>query len=173
MQRISFCGLALVAIAACADTSLPVSGQPVTMTQSRAVDAAQTIGGSTTLVRTFTADADGKLVEVSGVTCRMRSDQLTAQVITPQYVTYPNFLQASRFANRGQPDPLVVTCRNGEASATQVVPAFPQGGAGARSTTSTSTSGTTTVSTSLVPLTGNVASSYPWTFPSQIRVTIE
>ncbi|EBA13763.1 hypothetical protein [Roseobacter sp. CCS2] len=173
MKRVLFCASALVAIAACAGTSLPVSGTPVAMIQSRAVDSGQTIGGSTTLIRTFAADAAGDVVEVSGVTCRLRSDQFTAQVITPQFVTYPNFLQASRFANRGRPDPLVVTCRNGDKAGTQVVTAVTQGGPGSRTTNSTSTSGTTTVSTAFVPLTGNIASSYPWTFPAEVRVTVE
>lgn len=173
MKRSLFCASALAVIAACADTSLPISGAPVAMTQSRAVDTDQTIGGATTLIRTFTADAAGALVEVSGVTCRIRSDQFTAQIITPQNVTYPNFLQASRFVNRGQPDALVVTCRNDEKSGTQIIMPVTQGGPGSQTTNATSTSGTTTVSTAFVPLIGNVASSYPWTFPGEIRLTVE
>lgn len=173
MNRVSFCGLALVAFAACADTSLPVSGPPVAMAQSSAISADQTLGRSTTLIRTFTKGADGTLTEISGVTCRARSDQLSAQVITPQYVTYPTFLQAARFDNRGQPDALVVTCTNGDRTGTQVMAPVTQGSSRSQTATTTTTSGDTTISTSLVALTGNVSSSYPWSFPAQLRVEIE
>ncbi|PJI86200.1 hypothetical protein BC777_2565 [Yoonia maricola] len=173
MKRTSFCGLALVAFAACADTSLPVSGPTVAMTQSRAINADQTIGTSTTLVRTFIKDAEGNRTEISGVTCRLRSDQLSAQVITPQNVAYPTFLQAARFEKRGLPDALVVTCSNGDRSGTQVMPPVTQGSARPQPGTTTTTSGSTTVSTSLVPLTGNISSSYPWTFPARLDVEIE
>ena len=68
---------------------------------------------SNTIVRAFlpTAEGDKKVAkEVAGAECTLRSDEISAQVTTPQAVVLPSFKQKAAFENRGVPGAIVVDC---------------------------------------------------------------
>ncbi len=168
------CGLvALIAVSACGSTSLSVSGAPVAMNETRALSSDQKIGRGSSLVRSFTEGANGDLVEVAGATCRIRSSQLSVQIVTPREVTYPGLLQAARFSNRGAPENLVVTCSKGDRSGQQVVLPVTERGPSVQTIKTAPNPNTPQASGTLIPLTRNVSSSYPWVFPREIRVTLK
>lgn len=61
-------------------------------------------------LRTY-VEANGKRTEVVGATCKLTSDTITAQVVTPARLLIPAFVQRANLPNRGRPSPLRIECR--------------------------------------------------------------
>ena len=79
----------------------------------RGLDTSTLAKGTTkTTVRAYTASADGKKTnEVVGAKCKIESDELLAEVVTPQVVVLPKFKQRAELDNRGLPSSLIATCK--------------------------------------------------------------
>lgn len=122
MMRRKFLLLPLV-LAACTG-GLDVTRSPVTATMTRGVDPDRLIGSQTMTVRAYRGKGDAK-VEVGGIPCTLRAAEFRADVVTPQQVVGPAFLQGARFPARGQPGPVTVTCKDGATSTAAVFASHP------------------------------------------------
>jgi hypothetical protein len=171
MKRFICTALVAAGLGACDVTpSLPVEQAPERLRTSSVVSADRTLGLAGSVVRTYVQGPDGNDVEVAGVSCQISSGELSGRVTTPQMINYPLFIQADRFANRGQPSSLQVTCSyNGKSARQSVSPGLQSR---ARAATQNTAVAPNTVTSSFVPLTGAVSSSYPWVYPPQIRVNL-
>jgi hypothetical protein len=156
-------------------SGLEITRAPVTAAARVAVPAERVAGQTGLVVRAYQKDASGKSVEVQNAVCDLRSPEFQARVSTPQQVRYPQFIQAARFAGRGQPGTLTVTCRAGNAQGQTTSDAVPLNVTPTYSapvTTTTSTGQTLTTSTSTL-YSKQLASSYPWHYGAIIRVDME
>lgn len=103
--------------------------------------------------------------EVIGAKCTLKSDELTATVITPQKVIVPGFKQAKAYPNRGVPGSLVVRCSTGKAKGQSVLTV-----SGKSAATTTGAGAGAAILTTLI--TAAVASSTPWYYPPQAFVVV-
>lgn len=165
-----FAGLFLVGTLAGCTGSTEITRSPVALRVSSSVSQDRIVGRSSSIVRTYQVNADGKRQKISGASCDITSRGLSGRVTTPQEITYPQFIQAERFPNRGNPGPIKIRCKaNGRTAAIKVdaVPDTPRN----RSTTATSTSASgQTVSATARRITATHAQSYPWAYPGWIVV---
>lgn len=160
-----------LALAAC-QPAQQIASKPVKASLRKTVPAEQMLGRTSVVVRTYKKEADGSTSEVTGAKCTLRSRELAAQVTTPQIVNYPVFLQAARFANRGKPGNMVVTCKVAGMTGTKTIAAF--AGVPSKSNSSTSFVNGQAVTTSSYGLHGKqLATSQPWGYGGLIRVDLQ
>lgn len=144
-------------------SDIPIT-QPTVIASTRpALNRDQTLGQRGVIIRSY-ANVEGKRTEVAGARCSLRSNEFSANVTTPGGVAIPMLIQGSRFANRGKPTPLTVTCEGNELRKTITVDAVPLLASGGNTTTSSSSGATVSVSTSVIS--SATAASKPWTFPN-------
>lgn len=115
-------------------------------------------------VRTYTTQ-DGQSVEVGGLSCVLSSDEVTAAVVTPARVNLPRFVQSGNFDDRGRPAQLQVRCQGGDFEGAETVFALDK-----QVGTATNAGIGGAILTTVV--TAAVASSTPWQFPPETRVTV-
>ena len=156
---------ALLLLAACQADVAPTL-KPVDAKISGGVGSDRLIGSQTVTVRSF-AQVDGKRTEVPGVACTVRAAEFSANVVTPQGVVIPSFLQGERFAKRGQPGQMAVTCK-GKAVA---FAAFPAGGSVPVTTSSGTPGQPGYMQTTTGVLVGN-KSAQPWVYPAVVAVDL-
>ncbi len=101
--------------------------------------------------------------EIIGAKCTLVSDELRAEIITPQEVVVPKFKQNKAFANRGVPGSIVVRCSGGGATGQTIVTANEK-----QAATTVGAGAGAAILTTLV--TAAVASSTPWTYSSFANV---
>lgn len=113
----------LVALGLAACNPMTPTEAPVSAAMSASVPKERLTGNTTKImVRAFVLDADGKKRnEVKGARCSLKSDELTATVVTPQEVIVPSFKQRRELPKRGVPGSLIVTCKAGEQSGKALV----------------------------------------------------
>lgn len=129
------------------------------------------VGAHPLVVRTYVLDAAGKQQEVTGATCDLKSADISARTTTPRRLILPTYAQGKRFAKRGAPAPVAVTCRgNGKAGTTRITP-LPFGAESKNATTSQST-GSQGVSVRTTTLSGRMVSATPWTYGSAVSVVL-
>jgi hypothetical protein len=155
----------LCALSACATPRLEIVQPPVSAGVIQGVSTQRIANSTQMTVRTLTVQ-DGETVEVSGLSCNLRSDELSANFTSPAYVNVPRFVQSARFANRGRPTPLLIRCEGGELTGVVSVD-----GEDKRIGTATNAGIGGAILTTLV--TAAVASSTPWKFPENVNVTVE
>jgi hypothetical protein len=157
--------IALLALAACQVTpGLPVN-DAITASVQRSTD--NEFDRTTMIIRSYRADENGDTQEIAGAVCSGRNGLVSFRnAITPAAVRMPTYLQADRFANRGRPPALSVSCRLDGQTARVVVQAMSQAG----NTTTTGTgvynpnTGTTTTPVT-TRLDGRLSSTLPWFYP--------
>lgn len=85
--------------------------------------------GTIATIRTYIVkkDKDGKdtNVEVAGAKCKLVSDHLRAEVVTPQAVTLPKYDQDAKIKDRGVPPSIHVTCTGDGKKGTSLITANP------------------------------------------------
>ena len=158
-----FAGLFLVGTLAGCTSSTEITRSPAALRVSSSVSQDRIVGRSSSIVQTYQVNADGKRQKINGASCDITSRGLSGRVTTPQEITYPQFIQAERFPNRGNPGPITIRCNaNGRTAAIKVdaVPDTPRN-------RSTSASGQT-VSATARRITATHAQSYPWAYPGWI-----
>ena len=109
MRRPTFVLACLGALAGCDAPGIELASDVSARTKSRTGNEYNPIK---TEIRSFRAGPDGKQVEFGGAVCSGSNAHVSfSGLVTPGVVTLPTYLQADRFANRGQPPALTVTCR--------------------------------------------------------------
>lgn len=118
-------------------------------------------------IRSYTLDAEGEAVEFAGAVCSGRSRGVSFRnVATPAVIVAPTYLQAERFADRGRPAPLRITCRANGETITFDHAASDQRGNGSSTVggvynASSGTYGTATITS----LDSRLSSTLPWYYP--------
>jgi hypothetical protein len=152
-------------LAACATPGIEIDQPPVSAGVIQGVPAERIADATQVTVRTLTM-RDGESVEVSGLSCEMRSDEIYANFTSPAYVNVPRFVQSGRFENRGRPAPLSIRCEGDGMSGVGYMH-----GQDKQISTATNAGFGGAVLTTLV--TAAVATSTPWKFPAFLNVTVE
>jgi hypothetical protein len=165
MRATVLIGLALFGLAAC-QTGIEPTLQPVKAALSGSVSQDRLLGTQSIMIRTYTGKGSAR-AEVSGQPCTLSAAEFSAKVTTPQAVIVPTFLQGARFANRGRPGALTVTC-NGAAT---TVEAQPTGGGRAPVTTPGAPGPAGALQTTTGVFVGNGAAR-PWAYPPFIDVAL-
>lgn len=123
-------------------------------------------GTSKVTVRAYREGADGKRgEEIIGAKCKLVSDDLAADAVTPQEVIVPRFKQRAEFEDRGVPSALVVSCKYGDLSGVSQVTAVP------KSTTVMTGAG---IAGALVSIAASaaLATSTPWIYEGAVAVVM-
>lgn len=162
--------LAALALAGCVSSAKITEPDMRVRATSAAKD--RVVGASPFVIRTYTLDAAGKRQEVTGATCDLKSADIAARTTTPRRLILPIYVQGKRFANRGAPAVVTVTCRaQGMTGSTRITP-LPFGAKGGNKTTSQA-SGTQGVSVSTTTLSDRMVSANPWTYGAGVGVTLK
>jgi len=159
---------AVAVLSGCGAPGLEVTGGPDTLA-TRSLSGDRVAGQQSSFVRTYRKDAAGKEVEIGNAVFTLRSAELSGRIRTPSEIRYPVFLQGARFANRGKPSPLKITCRADGKQAVATVEAFPRG---AKDVRTDSYGGTGTISATTTVLSSRLSSSFPWAYPYGIRIVL-
>ncbi|MEL7107575.1 MAG: hypothetical protein AAGM21_16765 [Pseudomonadota bacterium] len=162
-MRIAASIIAAMAVAGCTPP-LDITRPDVTARVQDAVPRERITSYRPMEVRTFTS-SNGRQVELAGLSCALRSDDLTADVITPARVEMPRFVQSGQFFDRGRPAQLQVRCQGFGYEGAETVFALDKEVA-----TATNAGVAGAVLTTVV--TAAMASSTPWEFPPVSRVTV-
>lgn len=171
-RRYFIFSMALLGVAC--TSNLEVTGNPVRLKVNPSVSYSQTLNQSVTLVRASTKNSSGKRQEVRNAICLINSSQLKGRVLTPQPIVYPFFLQADRFPNRGQPDPLKIKCEaNGLKGSLTVNALVAEKASQTRTLYSYNSDGDYAGETQIIGLTSQLSSTLPWTFPRTVEVILE
>jgi len=152
-------------------TGVEITSDTVTPSVVKRIPIEQSLGSADVTVRTYVEDSAGKKTEVSGVACRLRSSDISARVVTPARVALPIYVQGDRFAGRGQPSPLEVSCQSSAGSTTTEIPASPNIPTASPDYYYSSQPGVVTINST--PQYGQLASSYPWTYGAAIALVLE
>jgi hypothetical protein len=155
----------MCALSACAAPRMEIVQPPVSAGVIQGVSSQRIADAKQVTVRTLTVQ-EGETVEVSGLSCEMRSDEVYANFTSPAYVNVPRFVQSARFDNRGRPTPLLIRCEGDGLTGVVSVD-----GEDKQIGTATNAGIGGAILTTLV--TAAVASSTPWKFPDQVNVTVE
>lgn len=167
MKKIILMTSTVAMLSACAELAEPTA--PPTSAALSATYPKERLGQNTsnTTIRTFIPSAEeGKPpTEVLGAKCTLVSDELTANVTTPQAVILPTFKQRAEFSNRGVPGAISVNCRTPGKSGQALVTANEK-------KVAVVTGGGIAGLLIGAAVSGAVASSTPWTYPADVRVTL-
>lgn len=160
--------LSLVALAACVPVEyakITAPAQPLSVLAS--VNKDRLTGKTQEIeIRTVTKGADGKLKEVTGAKCRLTSDDLRGEVVTPQKVVVPTFKQRAEFADRGLPSGLVADCTAGKLMGRAVsIATEKQGGV--------VTGGGVGLAIVSIAVSAAVATSTPWNWQPSLMVELK
>ena len=165
-----FVPLALVALLLTGCTAIdyvPITAAPTTAGVVSTVNKDRLTGKTERIaVRAVTKGADGKLKEVTGATCRLVSDELRAEVVTPQEVIVPTFKQRIEFKDRGLPSALVVDCTAGKQTGRGMLVA-------AQKEATMATGAGLAGALISIAVTSAIASATPWAFPNAISVEVK
>ena len=162
--------LAALTLAGCVQSAKIT--EPDLNVQATSVAKDRVVGTHPLVVRTYVLDAAGKQQEVTGASCDLRSADISARTTTPRRLFLPIYVQGKRFAKRGAPAPVAVTCRgNGKTGSTRIEP-LPFG-TNSRNTTTSQASGTQGVSVSTTTLSTRMVSATPWTYGSAVNVVLK
>lgn len=161
--------IAAIGLSACS-SGLSTSGGPVDATLNAGFDSERLSDGQTKLmVRTYRpdpADPSERGEEVAGAQCALQSDELSAQVTSPQQVILPRFKQRGRFENRGAPGAIGITCDLGNSTGqTLVTPMEPE-------LMVQQDQGLVVALISLA-MSSAASSVQPWIYPNDAQVTLE
>ena len=106
MKTLPLTFAALLSLAACAETALPITQKPVEFARLRGADNIAVVSRDPVVFRSYARTADGKKAEVAGAQCLARVTGMQASFITPVTVNLPR--------TRGKAGPMSVSCqRNG------------------------------------------------------------
>lgn len=161
--------LALVPVAlllgACGTPRMDITQPAASAGVIQGVSSERVADATRMTVRTFTM-REGESVEVSGLACQMRSEELFTTFSSPSYVNVPRFVQSPRFENRGRPTPLLIRCEGDGLSGAVSVD-----GENKQVSTATNAGIGGAILTTMV--TAAVASSTPWKFPDTVDVPVQ
>ncbi|PJI86199.1 hypothetical protein BC777_2564 [Yoonia maricola] len=113
MTKLTFVFAAALLTAGCATNLTPTEGPVSASVTSAAVSERLANGRNETMVRAYLPADTGETglgAEVAGAECSLTSDELTANVTTPQAVILPSFKQRGALENRGVPGAILVDC---------------------------------------------------------------
>ncbi|MDW3117226.1 MAG: hypothetical protein R8G60_05135 [Roseovarius pacificus] len=164
MKKIAFAACLTGPLAGCMQMA-PIETPPAKAAIVSTVDSEWLAAGTTTIaIRSVIQDAKGKTKkELTGVPCTIESDEVRANVVTPQEVIVPKYKQRGRFENRGLPSALIVTCETDEMrGATSVGPVEKQ--------MTTAVGGGLAVALVAAATSAAIAGSTPWGYPENILV---
>ncbi|KAB7610400.1 hypothetical protein F9L33_13950 [Amylibacter sp. SFDW26] len=106
----SLCVLSL--ISGCAVPALELNA-PVTARVAK--QPTNSFRNSPVILRSYKVNDEGKKVEFSGAQCSGRNAFVSfSKASTPANIQLPTYLQGERFANRGKPPALKVSCKYGK-----------------------------------------------------------
>lgn len=163
--------LALLALAACGPGALPLDRAPQRLSALVEIPREQTAGAATSVIRAYGMGSSGERVELPAAICKISSAQFQGQVITPQEIRYPRFIQADRFVDRGRPDPLTISCTHEDKTGTRVIAPITEDRSEDRQITEYNNGRAAT--RTFTALTANTRSTYPWIFPDRISVVLD
>lgn len=156
-------GVALLALAACADTSIPLSETVNAGIKSRADNQ---FNPRTTIIRSFRTNEKGKRVQVGGAVCSGSNARISfSNVVTPGRVSIPSYLQADRFTDRGQPPAIALRCELEGKTVRQTWEPSAQVKDGSSDSTTCIKGNCTSVRT--IKLTSKLSSTLPWFYPNE------
>lgn len=166
-------GALALGLTACGPEQLDITSAPQSMKKLRTIPQDRSLGSSVATVRTYVEQGD-ETVEVAGVRCTVRSRDVSATVTTPALVRLPLYVQGARFADRGRPSDLTLSCKAPQGSGVEVVEPGPVG-------QSTSTDHSTVYangqpaagSVSTTTFHSQLSSSYPWGYGARLGVVLK
>lgn len=131
MHRSFFVVVGCLGLAGCEmQTPIEITAEPakVAYVKSAPMDRIRSEGTSTT-IRSYVVktgeDGKEKSVEVAGAKCKLVSDHLRAEVVTPQSVVLPKYDQDPKIKDRGVPPSIHVTCTGDGKKGTTLITADP------------------------------------------------
>ncbi len=156
--------MATLALSGCV-APMEVTQAPVSAAYKSGFSQDRIAGSSKVTVRTYTGTGKDKR-ELGGAKCVAESDELRAAFTTPADVVVPSFRQRKEFAHRGRPSQMRIVCKMGDKTG---IVSFDASDKEVQTATNAGVGGA--ILTALV--TGAIASSSPWRYPSQIVVQID
>lgn len=173
MRNIALIGVAALGLAACAPDGLEITSAPQSMKKLRTIPQDRSLGTSVATVRAYVEQGD-ETVEVAGARCTLRSRDVSATVTTPAMVRLPLYVQGARFADRGRPSDLTLSCRAPQGSGSEVVEPGPVGQSTSTDHSTVYANGQPTAgSVSTTTFHSQLASSYPWGYGARLGVVLK
>lgn len=168
VKKLSIAIGAAIAVAGCTPEPAKVTQEPVSAAVKRGTDTKRFAQGTTQVViRAYKKNADGKTSsEVVGAKCKVESDELLAEVITPQAVIVPNFRQNTAYPNRGLPSALLVNCKADALRGTATA-------ASNEKQVATAVGGGLLAAVVSTAVSVAVANSTPWIYPTIVKVPMQ
>ena len=170
MKRLLLAILPVMGVTACVPTILEITEPPagVSFSQNAPMDRIRDKVTSTT-IRTYqmVKDEDGEetRVEVGGARCNLKSDHLSASVVTPQQVQLPKYDQIPKIQGRGVPPSILVSCSANGLNGQQLLAAKPG--------EILSGSGNLVVDLVLIAGSAAAAATADWRFEPSVAVVLE
>lgn len=165
--------LAAMLLTACGLEQLDIVSAPTKARMVRSVPDARLLGWSGTPVRTYLKEGEKRGAEIAGAVCQIRARDFRATVTTPAIVELPVYVQGARFAERGKPGPIDITCRVDGKSGRATIEAMASGAQNmSYHSPGYTTNGTYAGGTTTTVFYGQLASSYPWRY-SAMGVVVE
>ncbi len=116
-------------------------------------------------VRSYSG-SDADRVEFAGAQCEMLSNEIVARFVTPAEIMVPAFVQNKELAQRGRPSNLRIVCTANGNTGVETFTAEDK-----EISTATNAGLAGAILTSLV--TGAIASSTPWSYPTTMIVQVD
>lgn len=160
--------IALGALVAC-EPLAEVTSEPVNARLSGSFDQERLANGTSRVtVRAFMPAPEGKIrgEEILGAVCDLRSDELSARVVTPQEVIVPDFKQREAYPERGLPSALVISCTAGGRSGKTQITAVPK-------QASVATGAGAAVAMLTIVASAAIATSTPWFYQPNGNVVLD
>lgn len=159
--------IAALVLTGCTAQFSEITAAPVTAGVVSTVNKDRLTGKTERIaVRTMVKGEDGKLKEVTGAKCRLVSDELRAEVVTPQEVIVPTFKQRSEFKDRGLPSGIVADCTAGKLKGRSLSVA-------AQKEASMATGAGLAGALISIAVTSAIAASTPWAYPNVLIVEVQ
>lgn len=162
MQRVS--PVAFVLLAACAVPKMPIESETVPARFMGGFTQERVAGSMVMTVRTFVV-AEGSRQEVAGAACKMESEELSAEFVSPANILVPTFVQRRQLAERGRPSSLRVACTTDVAQGVTTI-------VGVDKEVSTATNAGIAGAILTTVVSAAMANSTPWRYGSAVDVTL-
>lgn len=154
----------ILSLTSCVTSDLEVNQY---VNASKHGNAPNVFKSSSSTVRSYAVNSEGKKVEVSGAQCSARNRLVGFNVKTPAVVTLPTFLQGDRFHERGKPPLIRGKCRyNGKTVVFTIEPSSAVDHTTEFGTGTYNPSTGTYINPTVTRLTGRLSSTLPWAYPS-------
>ena len=146
-------------------TQVEITSPPVKASYIKGFNQSRVAGSSESTVRTYMMQ-DGKRVEVGGANCVAQSNEVRVAFTSPAKLVLPAFVQRKEYAERGRPSHLRIECKLNGKTGIISTPA-------ADKEVSTATNAGIGGAILTAVVSGALAASTPWKYPTLLTLALE